>query len=124
MQALMAVLFSAVLALVASAADVSGTWSGTLKITGPDGQTQGDTIHLILKQDGGKLTGTAGPSAGEQLPIENGTVEGAKITMEVPVSGGAFKLVVALEGDHLKGEVTVAAGGQTMKAKMDATRAK
>src|ERR1039457_2630173 len=124
MKVLKAVLLSAVLALAASAADVTGTWSGTLKITGPDGQTQDDTIHLILKQDGAKLTGTAGPSAGEQLPIEKGAVEGAKVTMEVPVPNGAFKFDVAIEGDHLKGEVTLSAGGQTMKAKLDATRAK
>src|SRR5664280_2614060 len=114
MQALKAVLFSAVLALVASAADVSGTWSGTLKITGPDGQTQGDTIHLILKQDGGKLTGSAGPSAGEQLPIEKGAVDGNNVTMEVPIPNGAFKFAIALDGDHLKGDVTLAAAGQTM----------
>ena len=44
--------------------------------------------------------------------------------MEVPVPKGAFKFDVALEGDHLKGDVTMEAGGQTMKAKMDATRAK
>ncbi|MCX6627267.1 MAG: hypothetical protein NTW28_06525 [Candidatus Solibacter sp.] len=113
-----------VLALAASAADVSGTWSGTLKIAGPDGQTQADTIHLILKQDGGNLTGTAGPSAGEQLPIEKGAIEGAKVTMEVPVANGAFKFDVSLDGDHLKGEVTLIASGQTMKAKMDATRAR
>ena len=124
MKVLNAILLSAVLALAAGAADVSGTWSGTLKITGPDGQTQDDTIHLILKQDGGKLTGTAGPSAGEQLPIEKGAVEGAKVTMELPVPQGAFKFDVALDGDHLKGDVTLAAGGQTTKAKMDATRAK
>jgi hypothetical protein len=124
MKVLTAVWLSVVLALVASAADVSGTWSGTLKISGPDGQIQDDTIHLILKQDGGKLTGTAGPSAGEQLPIEKGAVDGDKITMEVPIPNGAFQFVVALEGDHLKGDVTLAAGGQTMKAKMDATRAK
>lgn len=124
MKALKAVLLWVVLALAASATDVSGTWNGTLKITGPDGQTQDDTIHLILKQDGGKLTGTAGPSAGEQLPIEKGAVEGAKVTMELALANGAFKFDVALDGDHLKGEVTLAAGGQTMKAKMDATRAK
>ena len=124
MKALKAVLLSMVLALAASAADVTGTWSGTLKITGPDGQTQDDTIHMILKQDGGKLTGTAGPSAGEQLPIEKGVVDGAKITMEVPIPNGAFKFDMAIEGDHLKGDVTMAAGGQAMKAKMDATRAK
>ena len=124
MKARKAILLSMVLALVASAADVSGTWSGSLKVTGPDGQTQDDTIHLTLKQDGGKLTGTAGPTAGEQLPIEKGAVEGDKVTMEVPVPNGAFKFDVAIEGDHLKGEVTLAAGGQTMKAKMDATRAR
>ena len=124
MQVLKAVLLSVVLALAASAADVSGTWSGALKITGPDGQTRDDTVHLILKQDGGKLTGTAGPSAGEQLPIEKGAVEGTRVTMEVPLPNGAFKFDVALEGDHLKGEVTLTAGGQTMKATMDATRAK
>ena len=44
--------------------------------------------------------------------------------MEVPIPKGAFKFDVALEGDHLKGDVTMAANGQTMKAKMDATRAK
>jgi hypothetical protein len=112
------------MALVASAADISGTWIGTLKITGPDGQSQDDTIHMILKQDGNKLTGTAGPSASEQLPIEKGAVEGTKVTLEVPVPKGAFKFAVALEGDHLKGDVTMEADGQTMKAKMDATRAK
>src|SRR5664279_1686706 len=111
MRALKAFLLAAVLALAASAADVSGTWSGTLKITGPDGQTQGDTIHMILRQAGGKLTGTAGPTAGEQLPIEKGAVEGNKVTMEVPVPNGAFQFEVALDGDHLQGEVTLTAGG-------------
>lgn len=124
MTALKAILLSAILVLVAIAADVSGTWSGTLKITGPDGQTQDDTIHMILKQDGGKLTGTAGPSAGEQLPIEKGAVEGNNVTMEVPIPNGAFKFAIVLEGEHLKGDVALSAGGQTMKATMDATRAK
>ncbi len=44
------------LTLSASAADLSGTWSGSMKVTGPDGQVQDDTIHLVLKQDGAKLT--------------------------------------------------------------------
>jgi hypothetical protein len=124
MKVLKALLLSIVLALGASAGDISGTWSGTLKITGPDGKTQDDTIHMILKQDGGKLTGTAGPNASEQLPIEKGVVDGNKVTMEVPVPQGAFRFDIALDGDHLKGDVKLSAGGQSMSAKMDATRAK
>ena len=100
------------LVLVASASDISGTWSGTLKVARPDGQMQDDTIHLILKQDGGKITGTAGPSAGEQLPIQKGVVDGNRVTMELPVPNGAFKFAVTLEGDHLTGDVTMSAGGQ------------
>src|SRR5260370_5110915 len=122
MKVLNAILLSLVLVLAASASDISGTWSGILKINGTDGQMKDDTIHMIVKQDGGKLTGTAGPSASEQLPIEKGVVEGNKVTMEVPLPNGAFKFAVALEGDHLTGDVTMSAAGQIMNAKMDAPR--
>ena len=125
MKFLKVVLLTAVLALVASAADITGAWSGTFKITTPDGQIRDDSVHMVLKQDGGKVTGTAGPNADQQLPIAKGNIEGAKITLEVPVpDGGMFKFDIALEGDHLKGAVTRSMGDQTMKATMDATRAK
>src|SRR6266536_2888618 len=90
------------LTLSASAADFTGTWSGSLKVTGPDGQVNDDSIHMILKQDGTKLTGTAGPSADQQLPIDKGTEEGNKVTMEVAVGQGTFKFDLALDADHLK----------------------
>jgi len=112
------------LTLSASAADLTGTWSGSLKITGPDGQVEDDTIHLVLKQDGTKITGTAGPNADRQMPIEKGTVDGGKVTMEVAVGqGGVFKFELALDAEHLKGDVTVTGGPGPMKAKVDATRA-
>ena len=132
MKILKAVLLVAVLALVgsvvtspvASAADITGAWSGTFKITMPDGQTRDDSVHLVLKQDGGKITGTAGPGADQQMPIAKGTIEGNKVMLEVPVPDGVFKFDIALEGDHLKGDVTRSMGDQSVKAKMDATRAK
>jgi len=117
-----ALAFVLAMTLSASAADLTGTWSGSLKVTGPDGQVQDDSIHMILKQDGGKLTGTAGPSADQQMPIDKGTVTGDKATMEVAVGQGIFKFELALIAEHLKGDVTLTAGPQTMKAKMDATR--
>ncbi|MCU1233999.1 MAG: hypothetical protein JWP63_1966 [Candidatus Solibacter sp.] len=112
------------LVLAASAADVTGTWDGTFKITTPDGQTQDDTVHLVLKQSGGAITGTAGPNADQQVPIGKGTIEGNKVVLEVPVPDGMFKFDVVLDGDHLKGDAVRTAGGSSMKAKMDATRAK
>lgn len=124
MKFLQVVLLAVALVLSASAADITGAWSGTFTITTPDGKTSDDTVHLVLKQDGSAVTGTAGPNAEQQVPITKGTITGNKVMLEVPVPDGMFKFDVALEGEHLKGEVTRTAGGESMKAKMDATRVK
>jgi hypothetical protein len=119
-----ALLLTLVFAMTAFAADVSGNWSGTFKVALPDGTTQDDTVYLALKQSGSTITGTAGPSIDQQAPIRTGKIEGNKITLDVPVPMGSFKFDIALEGDHLKGEVTATAQGESVKAKMDATRVK
>ena len=124
MKLMKAVLVAVVLVLAASAADLTGAWSGTFTITMPDGKTSDDTVHLVLKQNGSTITGTAGPNAEQQVPIAKGTITGNKVTLEVPVPDGMFKFDVALEGEHLKGDVIRTAGGESMKAKMDATRVK
>ena len=120
MRTLWIVLFMAVLAFAAPAPDATGNWSGKFKVNGADD----DTVYLALKQTENSITGTAGPSAAQQAPIQNGKIEGTHITMEVPVPGGVFKFDINLEGDHLKGEVVATAQGQTVKAQMDATRVK
>ena len=124
MKLLIAVMLSIVFVVTASAADVTGTWSGKMIVIGPDGQEEPDTVHLILKQEGAKLTGTAGPSPDQQLPIDKGSVTGDRVSFEVALGQATFKFDVALAGDHLKGNVALSAGGQTMKATMDATRVK
>jgi hypothetical protein len=117
-----ALILSAVLAVADQAADVSGNWSGKVKIELPDGGTQDDTIYLVLKQTDTAITGTAGPSSDQQRPIATGKIEGNKVTLEVPVPNGAFKFAFALDSDRLKGEIVMAAQGQNIKARMDATR--
>jgi len=47
------------------AADVTGTWTGTLTRTS-EGGGQPSPAHLILKQEGITLTGSGGPNACEQ----------------------------------------------------------
>jgi hypothetical protein len=115
-------LLMATLAMTAAAADVSGTWAGSLKGSGPDGQDGG--VTLVLKQAGTEITGTAGPSADHQMPIQKGKIEGDKIALEVPVGDGLFKFELVVEGEHIKGDVSASMGDQQMKAKVDVTRAK
>ena len=117
-------LLMAALAMAAAAADVSGTWSGSLKggPTGPDGQD--GAVTLVLKQAGTEITGSAGPSPDHQMPIQKGTIEGNKIALEVAVGEGIFKFALVLEGEHIKGDVNGSMGDQTIQAKVDVTRAK
>jgi len=121
MKVLVGLILTATLAL---AADVSGTWSGSFVATGPDGQQHDNGVTLVLKQAGGEITGTAGPSADHQMPIQKGTIDADKIALEVAVGDGTFKFDLALEGEHIKGTVTAQMGEQHMSGKVDVTRAK
>src|SRR5262245_49445721 len=71
------VLTAALLAPTATTAlqgpSVSGAWAGTLIIK-HDGKTEEDYVHVVLKQDGAKVTGTAGPDASHQYRITNGAI--------------------------------------------------
>jgi hypothetical protein len=61
-------------AISMAAADATGKWVGTLNLQGGD-DAQSRPAYLVLKQEGAKLTGTAGPDAGEQHAIEDGKAE-------------------------------------------------
>jgi len=102
------------------AADATGTWTGTFT---PDGQEPG-TAHLVLKQDGAALTGTAGPNTGEQHEIRNGKAEDGKITFEVAGESGTMKFVLNQTGDEIKGDVRREHDGQVQTAKLAVTRKK
>ena len=38
--------------------NVTGKWSGSCNVIGPDGQTKDSTAVLVLKQNGSEITGT------------------------------------------------------------------
>lgn len=111
-------------ALTASAADISGKWSGSFTMTGPGGETENDTAYVVFQQKGTELTGSGGPDETRQWPILKGKVEGNKITFEVQSDGPLYKVDVMLAGDHIEGDVTVVQDGQTAKAQVDMTRVK
>jgi hypothetical protein len=96
-------------------------------MTQPDGTNQEGTTFAIVKQAGGQITGTAGPDEETQWPIIKGAITGNKVTLEVKEPDGAttYKCDLVLEGDHLKGPVTIVTpDGQTVAAKLDLSRVK
>lgn len=78
------------LAVSALATDVSGPWVG-----GP--------FYFNLKEIGGKVSGTGGPSAEEQyIKIGGGTEAEGKVVFDV----GKFHFELQVAGDSLTGEMT------------------
>jgi len=113
----------ALMAMAAAAADVSGKWSGTFTPEGGDASS----AYTVLKQAGTAVTGSAGPSEGNQWPGLKGSIQGNKVTIEVKSTddGAVYKCVLVLEGDHLKGDVSASgADGRAVKATMDLARVK
>jgi hypothetical protein len=102
------------------AADATGTWTGSLTRT--DGEQS--TAHLILKQDGEKVTGTAGPGPEEQYEIQNGKSAAGKITFDIPRENGAMKFDLKQEGDGMQGEILMEQDGEIRKAQLTVTRSK
>ena len=111
-------LMIALAATALAAADVTGTWSGTLT---PDGRDAGPAL-LILKQEGNAVTGTAGPDANESHPISKGKVENDTVTFEVETPDGVMKFALKQQGDELAGEVTREREGQQHTAKLAVKR--
>jgi len=102
------------------AADATGVWTGTFT---PAGQEPGPA-HLVLKQEGTKLTGTAGPTPDEQREIRNGKAENGTVTFEVMGEDATMKFVLKQEGEGISGDVSRQQDGQPQTAKLAVTRNK
>ncbi len=75
-----AVLFTAVAARATFAAtDINGTWAGDLAT--PDGNSF--TLTYTFKVDGSKLTGSVQGPQGDPLNLDNGKVDGDKLSFDV-----------------------------------------
>jgi hypothetical protein len=127
MKTLLCLLVLTALAIVATAdVNVTGKWSGSFNITGPDGSSKESTALLILKQNGTEITGSVGPSEAEQHPIQKGRIDGDKIALEAQDvnNNRVIKFDLLIVEDRIKGEATMSANGESRKAKLDVGRAK
>ena len=95
----------AALATAVWAADITGKWSA--QMNGPDGG--GMTMTFTFKQSGTKLTGTMDGPGGEPMQIQDGKVDGDKISFAVSfnqmkivhegvVKGDEITLTVKMDG--------------------------
>jgi hypothetical protein len=110
------------LAVGAMAGDLTGKWSGAFKVDGGDHSVP---QLFILKQQGKTLTGSGGPNAGEQYPIENGRVDGNEAKFELTT--GEWKFTYDLrqsESGELKGDLKLESVGDSRKATVSLARAK
>ena len=112
-----------------AAEDFTGKWSGSFSGTDPNGSPVNENMFLNLVHKGSELTGTAGPTAGRQWKILNGTVKGDSVAFEVQGGGDTqggplLKFALTFADGHLKGDVNAERGGEKMSAKVDLTRVK
>lgn len=116
--------FITILALAAAtmfAADVDGSYSGTMT---PEGRDSGPAL-VIFKTVDGKLTGTGGPNDGEQHAFSNIKLDGDRLTFEiVNPNGGVMKFDLKVEGNKLSGKITRERDGQTQTAMLAVERKK
>ena len=109
----------------AQTTNLTGKWNGTLTRTAPDGRTQSIDFMFDLTQKGKVLTGTAGPNAERQWPIQKGAVDSGKITFQVQQPDGPLRtFTLKLVKDRLQGEMLAELNGQSFTAKVDGGRAK
>jgi len=104
----------AMFAICAFAADVTGTWKGSMET--PNGTRE---TTLNLKADGDSLTGTISGRQGD-TPIQNGKVKGDNISFNVVrnFNGNEVKLEYKgkLKGDEL--DMDVSAGERNFSLKL------
>ena len=125
-------ILSAIVALVlmtgsahAQTSNLTGKWTGTMTRTAPDGRSQTIDFLFDLTQKGKALTGTAGPNAERQWPIEKGgAVDGSKVIFRVQQPDGPLRtFTLTLVKDRLQGEMLAELNGQSFTTKVDAGRA-
>jgi hypothetical protein len=96
-----------------SAHDLTGKWAGTFDLK-DDGEVQTIPVVMVVKQDGNKLTGTAGTEE-DQHAIQKGVVDGDAVTMEVDTGEAIYYLELKVDGDQIAGSVKQGADGEKTK---------
>ncbi len=103
---LMLLTLLALCAAMAFAADVTGSWKGSFET--PMGTMENT---FVLKADGSTVTGTIQGGPGGELKIDDGKIEGDKISFSATMEFGTIKYSGTVTGDEMKLEMSFGGGG-------------
>ena len=95
----MTVLALSVLLATAWAADISGTWKGSMDMAGNSME-----LSFTFKADGNTFTGTTVGPQGQESPVSDGKIDGDKISFVVKTTGKmemTIKYNGTLKGDEM-----------------------
>lgn len=87
------------------ASDVAGRWK--LAANAPDGNTY--NVTLVVKEDGGKLTGVLDSERG-QMPLANVAYAGGELRFDLVLDMGAIPFRLKIDGDKVTGTLTAPDG--------------
>ncbi len=87
---------------VAFAADVTGTWKGTL-----NGERE---ITFKLRADGGNLTGTVAGLRDKEVEIQKGTIQGSTLTFSVQSEWQGNPITLVYKGEISGDEIRFTMG--------------
>jgi hypothetical protein len=100
------IILAAVFAMMASAADVTGTWKASTETQNGSFETT-----FVFKTDGEKLTGTTANQFSGEIAIADGKISGDELSFTVTANfnGNEFKLNYKgkVAGDQIKMTVSI-----------------
>lgn len=106
------ILFMAVLGFTCAALgaeDAAGTWKATLQTPGG-----AEENTFLFKVDGGKVTGTVTGGMLGTLPIDEGKVDGDKISFSISSDFGVIQYSGTIKGDDMSLTLTAGDGQFTL----------
>lgn len=112
-------------ALLVTAADVSGTWTGSAELKLADDTLMTYPLKLELTQKGEEVSGTIGRGEGERIAIQKGKFEGSRFSFEVkpPDADSTVKFDLELDGNRLDGSLKGVVDGGPLAGKVALSRA-
>lgn len=110
--------------------NLTGAWTGEIKVQNPDGTSNTTPAYIELKQEGSGITGKVGPSSDSVHPIENATLDHNRLTFSThytapdsqEVVRWTFKLRVI--GDEMTGTAQGERSNDTWNVEINVTRRK